>query len=167
MIWFTADQHFGHHNIIKYCKRPFQNVNEMNKVIIERYNQVVSDNDTVYFLGDVALHDKDEYIKIRRCIRQLKGEKHLILGNHDKLKPFTYLKIGFESVHTQLELNTLLLVHDPANAYKRPNKLHITGHVHNLWVVQNNCYNVGLELHNYYPVDYKYIQGYLEEGNFQ
>jgi calcineurin-like phosphoesterase family protein len=47
-IFFTADQHFGHKNIIKYCNRPFSSVEEMNKVMIDRWNEIVGKEDTVY-----------------------------------------------------------------------------------------------------------------------
>ncbi len=37
-IWFTADFHLGHKNIIRYCNRPFETVEEMNQAILERLN---------------------------------------------------------------------------------------------------------------------------------
>jgi calcineurin-like phosphoesterase family protein len=50
--WFTADFHLGHKNIIRYCKRPFDTVEEMDRIIIERLNSLVKTNDILYFLGD-------------------------------------------------------------------------------------------------------------------
>jgi len=52
--WFTADQHFGHANIIKWCKRPFNDINEMEQVIIDNYNEVVAADDHVFMLGDLS-----------------------------------------------------------------------------------------------------------------
>ena len=50
--WFTADFHFGHANIIRYCSRPFATVEEMDQTIVERLNASVKPNDVLYFLGD-------------------------------------------------------------------------------------------------------------------
>ena len=50
--YFTADTHFGHGNIIKYCNRPFKNHLEMDDELIRRWNNVVSNEDEVYHLGD-------------------------------------------------------------------------------------------------------------------
>jgi calcineurin-like phosphoesterase family protein len=46
--WFTADFHFGHNNIIRYCNRPFRSVEEMDQTILERLNASVKPNDTLY-----------------------------------------------------------------------------------------------------------------------
>lgn len=51
-IWFTSDQHFFHGNIIKFCNRPFENIEIMNKVIIDNWNECVGDEDVVFSLGD-------------------------------------------------------------------------------------------------------------------
>lgn len=56
MIYFTSDLHLGHRGIIEMQNRPFKNVEEMNRVIVDNYNEVVHKNDTVYFLGDISHH---------------------------------------------------------------------------------------------------------------
>ena len=53
--WFTADFHFGHFNIIRYCNRPFADTEEMNEIILQRLNSCVKPTDTLYFLGDFCL----------------------------------------------------------------------------------------------------------------
>ncbi len=53
MIYFTADTHFGHKNIIGSCARPFQNVEEMDEIMIARWNERVTANDKVYIMGDM------------------------------------------------------------------------------------------------------------------
>lgn len=82
MIMYTADLHFGHKNIIAFDKRPFANVNEMDKTLIKLWNERVQKDDDVYILGDFCYKSDNEpswYLK------QLKGKKHLILGNNDKI----------------------------------------------------------------------------------
>jgi calcineurin-like phosphoesterase family protein len=56
--WFTADFHFGHNNIIRYCNRPFRNGEEMDQTILEPLNASVKPNDTLYFLGDFCIGSK-------------------------------------------------------------------------------------------------------------
>jgi len=55
MIYFTADQHFGHANIIKLCSRPFSDVHEMDEALIENWNRRVTNGDTIYIIGDLLL----------------------------------------------------------------------------------------------------------------
>ena len=53
MILFASDLHFGHKNIVDLCKRPFVDVDEMDAVLIERWNRKVKKNDIVYLImGD-------------------------------------------------------------------------------------------------------------------
>ena len=80
MIFYTADLHFGHQNVLKYDKRPFADINEMDRALIELWNGRVSDDDDVYIVGDFAFkNEKPE----EWYLEQLKGKKHLIIGNHD------------------------------------------------------------------------------------
>jgi len=115
-MFFTADSHFGHANIIKYCNRPFNSVDEMDETMVRRWNSVVEPSDVVYHLGDFALC-KNGYAKnILNC---LNGKIYLCRGSHDK----TVLKGGlskyFEDIresyyiavsYTHLTLPTILLV---------------------------------------------------------
>ena len=68
-IWFTADFHLGHKNIIRYCNRPFETVEEMNHTILERLNACVKANDILYFLGDFCIGPKARAAELRKQIR--------------------------------------------------------------------------------------------------
>jgi calcineurin-like phosphoesterase family protein len=80
MIWFTADHHFAHANIIKFCDRPFKTVTEMDNTMIARWNSVVGLNDTVYHLGDFTLN-VDTFTD---AISQLNGMIKILPGSHDQ-----------------------------------------------------------------------------------
>ena len=79
-IWFTSDWHFYHDREFIYKPRGFNNVYEMNEAIISHYNEVVNPEDDVYVLGDLTLNNNDAGIA---AIKQLKGQLHIIRGNHD------------------------------------------------------------------------------------
>ena len=76
--FFTADTHFGHANIIRYTARPFKDVDEMDRVLIENWNSVVSKEDIVYHLGDFSFGPATKYMT------QLNGIKCFVRGNHEK-----------------------------------------------------------------------------------
>ena len=81
-IFFTADWHLGHRNIIKYCNRPFSTVEEMDDVIIKNCNRFVRENDTLYMLGDFTLTRNikrfQEYLERIDC-----ENIEFIVGSHD------------------------------------------------------------------------------------
>ena len=87
MIYFTSDTHFQHTNIIKYCNRPFKDVDEMNERLINNWNSIVSNDDTIYHPGDFCLSNDKEIINI---FKRLNDNKILICGNHDR-KPGKFL----------------------------------------------------------------------------
>ena len=81
MIYYIADMHFGHRNILKYDKRPFADTEQMDEEIIRRWNERVGDNDTVYVLGDAFFKGEERSLAI---MQRLNGHKRLIRGNHDR-----------------------------------------------------------------------------------
>ena len=82
-VWFTSDLHFWHKNICKYCNRPYNTIEEMNQSIIDNWNSVVKEDDTVYLLGDMGFCGIE---KLRVLMSQLKGHIRLVQGNHDSDK---------------------------------------------------------------------------------
>ncbi len=74
MIFFTADQHFYHENIIKYCNRPFRNMEEMNEELIKKWNEAISPIDHVYVIGDFVLGRAEKQVeRLVSIVKQLKG----------------------------------------------------------------------------------------------
>ncbi len=79
-IWFTSDCHYFHTNVLKYCSRPYQNIEEMNEDLIRQHNKVVGPNDIVYNLGDFTFKGVKGAVSI---LKQLNGRHRFIRGNHD------------------------------------------------------------------------------------
>lgn len=67
--------------MLKYSRRPFRDLDEMHSELVRRWNEVVTDRDTVYHLGDFALGKVDLAIEVAT---KLRGHKHIVWGNHDK-----------------------------------------------------------------------------------
>ncbi len=169
--FYIADTHFGHYNIIRLCQRPFQTVDEMDQTMIKNWNQAVSDEDTVYILGDVSFSkgskSPDEYLS------KLNGKKIIIMGNHDydilkNKQKYLKQKIAkwisdYSEIRDELngENKRIILSHYPIlewNGFFR-GSIHLYGHIHNntenqtLKIMQNidNAYNVGADILDFTP----------------
>lgn len=79
-IWLTSDLHFGHDKEFIWGPRGFNSVEEHDQTIIKNWNEIVSDEDEVWVLGDLMLNDNDAGI---RKLNQLKGNIRILYGNHD------------------------------------------------------------------------------------
>lgn len=135
MIYYISDLHFGHRNIIKMDGRPFETIEQMDEQLILSWSERVTDDDDVYIVGDFAYRNGNTAIWY---LRQLKGRKHLVIGNHD------YITIGdektlayFASVEKMNLIvdkdRTVSLCHFPIAEWngKRRGGYHIYGHIHN------------------------------------
>ena len=147
MNYFISDLHFGHFNIIRYDNRPFNSVDEMDKVLIDNWNSVVSDNDTVYILGDISWHNEEKTVQI---FQRLKGKKILIKGNHDKVARGSNIYKCFDGVYDYYELcldkkNKVVMSHYPIPFWNGQfrDTIHLYGHVHNShqWNIMENWMN--------------------------
>lgn len=147
MNYFISDLHFGHFNIIRYDNRPFNSVDEMDKILIDNWNSVVSDDDTVYILGDISWHNEEKTVQI---FQQLKGKKILIKGNHDKVARGSDIYKCFDGVYDYYELyldrkNKMIMSHYPIPFWNGQfrDTIHLYGHVHNShqWNIMENWMN--------------------------
>ena len=129
-VFFTADLHLGHRNIIGYCNRPFSDGGEMDAKIISSINETVGQNDILYIIGDFC-HKGGTALSYRERI--VCENVHIILGNHDEPTKFT---TGFSSVSDQkmiLYINQkIFMCHYPmrswSGSYRKSWMLY--GHVH-------------------------------------
>ena len=155
-IFFTGCTHFGHKKIIQLADRPFESVEEMDAVLIERWNKKVKKSDTVYHLGDVTFGDMANYIPT------LNGRKILIRGNHDPILQDIRSYSGFDYVLEYLEIGIsgtkVVLFHYPIDDWNGRWKghLHFHCHTHQKEVRNPNIprdEQSGLEIPSRFPAD--------------
>ena len=170
MIYFSSDFHLNHDRQFIYKPRGFNSVYEMNDAIISRYNEVVNPEDDVYILGDLMLGDNDEGI---RLIKQLKGNIHVVRGNHDSdarmelySKCYNIVEItegqffkwnGYHFYLSHYPTMTSNLEKDPV---LRKHVLNLYGHTHqatNFYYEIPYMYHVGVDSHNCYPISIENI----------
>ena len=155
MIYFISDTHFSHSNIIKYCNRPFNNVDIMNEALINNWNSIVNKNDIVYHLGDFTI----DYDNLGELVKKLNGKIYLIRGNHEGKSIKFYNEIGLKVLpsKTKLDEYNFILSHKPLDNNLIPdNYINIHGHIHNN-ILDNkfnsdNHYCVSIEKINYMPI---------------
>jgi len=200
--FFTSDQHFGHSNIIKFepLNRVdeqgvmFASVEQMDEFLVGRWNEVVGVDDLVYCIGDMSYKQET----LRRLIPRLNGRKILIVGNHDPyfermvsgdkrkmdLAQQRAREAGFESVHTELEIDVdgigrVRLNHYPYAPLEEGDELFakflelrpeptgeamlIHGHVHSQWLCKQLrdrplMVNVGVDNWQLRPVSVEDLQ---------
>ena len=131
--FYISDWHFGHKNVLAFDNRPFKSIEEMNNELIRRWNDVVSDGDIVYILGDMFWCTPSKAAPI---MDQLNGQKFLIKGNHDKWHDAKFdkkfVKID-EYMEVEDEGRKVVLCHYPIPCFKNHfyGWIHLYGHVHN------------------------------------
>lgn len=173
-IFFTADHHFGHENIIKFCDRPFSSVEEMDAELIDRWNNVVGESDTVFHLGDFTLFGRD---MARDYFRQLKGIIYVLSNpwHHDRrwlprngdivpecgtknavavgLRPPIWV-LEFPEYGDGKHSQALVLCHYPLAVWDRKhyNSWHLYGHSHGTYQNGGLSFDVGVDCNQFRPV---------------
>ena len=159
MIFYTADLHFDYEPILAGADRPFSSIQEMNEQLIQNWNSVVSDNDTVYLIGDLCGHGQPIP---EQHLTRLHGKKHLIRGNHDTgLDDQQILLHHFESVTDFLEIDDrgihIVLCHYPIVYIQKGYMIH--GHIHgtrkdvyNILKPLSRVMNASVDIHQFHPV---------------
>ena len=156
MIWFTADHHFGHANIIRYTDRPFQDVGEMHRELVRRWNAVVRRTDTVYHLGDLTL---EGWPYAERLIRSLNGTIFFVPGNHDTRWVKQAKKAGYahwcDQIHVLKTVRPhVVLCHYPLLSWpgRAHGYLHLHGHSHGTLGTRDGAIDVGVDRWSFTPV---------------
>lgn len=175
-VFFTSDLHFGHENVIRFDRRPWQTTEEMDAELIRRWNNKVAPGDVVYVLGDLIWKTRDN--DAPALLNQLNGQIILIKGNHDRFvcngaakKCLAGVK-DYDDIAVKLRDGTTrrcILSHYFIPMYNghRYGAIHLHGHSHNTEEADeeleiaaelnrrgysNEIYNVGCMYWNYEPV---------------
>jgi len=171
-IWFTADHHFGHANIIRYCNRPFASADEMDATLIRLWNESVGVDDVVYHLGDFTLQGLP---KFQAIIWQLNGKLRIMPGSHDR-RWLEHYKPDDPAMHTahgypvellpplvSLEIpdlrddrypQVIVLCHYAMRVWDRSHygSWHLYGHSHGNLPGLGLSLDVGVDCHGYRPI---------------
>jgi len=169
-VWITSDTHYHHKNICRgvtnwrtqdgkiptHSTRNYQDLDEMDSVIVNNINQKVGPNDTLIHLGDVAFGG---FEMIGQFLDRLVCKNiHLVLGNHDH--HIENNRDGcqglFKSVshYNTLEIGQFKfrLMHYPISSWDGLGKgvMHLHGHCHlpnNLKLSKGQRMDVGMDGH--------------------
>lgn len=151
-VFFTSDQHWGHAAIIDMCARPFSDVDEMDRHMVDDWNSVVRPSDTVWHLGDFAFRLRSG--RLDALFQRLNGIKHLIVGNHDSDDT---LALPWASIaqmrEITLEGQRVWLSHYALREWPRfyKDSLHLFGHSHSKMPGSRRCLDVGVDNVGFVP----------------
>jgi calcineurin-like phosphoesterase family protein len=160
MFWFTSDEHYVHANIIKYSKRPFYTVEEMDRGLIERFNLKVKDDDTTIHCGDFTLRDANFAESI---IRQLNGRHIFITGSHDKWMHRVNTNVGGKILslpgyilEQMIEGTYIVACHYAMRVWPRSHygSVQVYGHSHGNLPAIGRQMDVGVDTHYHYPISF-------------
>jgi len=138
--FYISDLHLFHDNVLKngrFHERPFETMDEMLAELKDRWNNVVTNADTVYLLGDVS--HKGNPVEVAEYLSQLRGQIVLVKGNHDSIKD-QRLRKQFSEICDYKEIvdnidgraYSVIMSHYPIFSWKGQFRgaIHLYGHVH-------------------------------------
>ena len=152
-VWFISDMHFGHKNVLKWCRRDcFRNLTDMHNRMISNWNYHVGKYDRVYCLGDFGNF---------KYKRQLKGKVTLVKGNHDRKQWNRQFILKYRDIQ-------FLILHDPndrVNWFDNGWIIHGHTHVNTPFIdINRKRINVSCEMINYTPLNMESIYNIIQES---
>jgi len=182
-MWVTSDNHFGHANVIRYCERPFRDVEDMTEQMVAKWNAVVRPSDHIYIVGDFCWKSAKYGIAVTE---RLNGHKHLVRGNHDKaclnsrqfrdlfveIADILTVKVRDEDVPLRFGgVQRIVLCHYAMQVWENSH--------HGAWMLHGHSHgklpspstmkrlDVGVDCWNYTPVSYATIKAAMAARTFE
>ena len=158
MHFFTADQHFGHANIIRFCQRPFASIEEMDRELIRRHNEVVGKDDTIIHAGDFAYRNARSP---KSYLDELAGHHIFVRGSHDHWMDETVRDI----LDLKIDDQFLVICHYALRTWPRShfNSWQLHGHSHGALEPEGKQWDVGVDNNDFYPVSFENIREIMAE----
>lgn len=150
-VFFISDLHLGHKSVIKFGKRDYKSLDEMNASSVSEWNSVVTKRDKIFVLGDVAWTNQ-----ALKLYSKMNGQKHLIMGNHDNKFLKSELSKYFYKISGVLRYKKCILTHIPIH----PSEFHrwrynIHGHLHGNKIDDPRYINVNVDtIRSFRPLEF-------------
>ena len=172
-IYFTADLHLHHANIIEYCDRPFGSLAEMDRTIISNWNNKAQHDDWIYILGDFCWGDRKMWCYF---LSQLPGHKILIQGNHDRDKNIPedkfvevipgFLNLSMKDPEVKGGEQRITLCHYPMLSWYHSHMgaWQLFGHVHGKLGIRKGQMDVGVDSNDFTPVSYHEVKKFMQKN---
>jgi calcineurin-like phosphoesterase family protein len=158
MYWFTSDEHYGHNKIIGYCNRPFRDVEEMNRTMVFRHNQVVNKTDVTIHIGDFGWFKKEA--DAQEIIHLLNGNHIFIKGSHDRWLKDSHPFMWRRTINNQF----IVCCHYAMRTWERAHygAWNLYGHSHGTLSGLGKQMDVGVDTHNFYPYSFEEIKARMD-----
>lgn len=160
-IFFTADTHFGHKNIIRSCGRPFNCELEMDCDLMEAWNDIIAKDDIVFHLGDFCHWRKDpkEYLK------DLNGRIILCKGNHDR--DVSGFEFSDQIIEVRINGQDIVMCHYPMRSWNKSHygSWHLYGHTHEkfkAYDLNSMSFNVGVDDWDFCPITFLQVSNLMK-----
>jgi len=174
-IFFTADTHYHHPNIVgpsvstwKSGFRNFDTIEQMDDTLANNINERISEDDILFHLGDFAWGDRNvEWFRKRIICKSI----YLILGNHDKeIRKRAKLQSLFTKVFefgTEILINNtrFVLCHYALKVWHQwaQGSIHLYGHSHGNLPASGKSKDIGVDTNNFYPYSLSEIINEMEK----
>lgn len=160
MYWFTADEHYGHANILKYCVRPWDSLKDMEKGLIANHNEVVKRKDIVVHVGDFCMRNR-KYAE--NIIKQLKGTHIFVKGSHDWwLKGSSYGEKYLREI--TVEKQVIVCCHYAMRVWPKSHHYswQVYGHSHGRLDPMGMQHDVGVDNNKFYPISFEKLNYFMD-----
>jgi calcineurin-like phosphoesterase family protein len=173
--FFTADLHLGHKNILKYCNRPFSDIEQHDRKILDNINCVVQPNDELYIAGDFCFGDPAKYMYSIAC-----QNIYFILGSHDKQmwkfhqRNQDRFKFFGDVLISYIEGTSVTINHHAQMVWSKSHygAIHLFGHshghlsnwdIHKPFFEKAKCMDIGVDTNNYKPYSWEEIKRLMDK----
>ena len=171
-LFFSADNLWGHVNIISHCNRPFKNVEEMDATMTKNWNEKISKKDTVYVVGDFTFRSNKH---VKEYTNRLNGTIVLILGNHCEKNPQITEVFGQcpQILKIKYYKQQIILCHYQLANWQGKNRdimpsWSLWGHAHGttpLHKIEPRSMDVGVDCNNFTPLSFEEIKQVFEDDH--
>lgn len=165
-VWFTADHHLSHANVIRHGGRPFATVEQMNESLIQAWVDRVKPGDRVYHLGDVT------WGRFEEIVDRLPGQLFLIMGNHDSQKTAKHSRWIWsrDAAYIKVEGQRIHMSHYAFETWRNSHygSWHLHGHSHGSLPPRGRRMDVGVDTHcEYAPYSFEEVAAVMATRKFE